>query len=88
MGAGSAALWPESKVADLVAAWFEDLVTADRSPSTLDAYRGSLDRCVLPGLGELRIRELRPGVVDRFIRSVADTSASVGEDGPLRGVAT
>jgi integrase len=72
----SGTLRSDSRVADLAAAWFQDITGSDRSPSTLDAYRGSLDRYVLPGLGQLRIRELRPGVVDRFLRTVADTSAS------------
>jgi integrase len=74
--AGAGSVRSDSKVADLAASWWEEIEASDRSPSTLDAYRGSLDRYVLPGLGQLRVRELRPSAVDRFLRSVATTSAS------------
>jgi hypothetical protein len=61
-------------VQHLADAWWDEIRLSDRFPSTLDAYRGSLDRYVLPGLGQLKVRELQPSVVDRFLRSI--TSAS------------
>jgi integrase len=52
--------------------WFkgiEDLVEhGHRSPSTLGLYRHVLDRHVLPGLGTLRLSEVTPARVDRFLQ--------------------
>ena len=47
----------------------EDLVEhGQRSPSTLGLYRHVLDRHVLPGLGSLRLAEMTPARVDRFLQ--------------------
>ena len=52
--------------------WFrqiEDLVEhGHRSPSTLGLYRHVLDRHVLPGLGSLRLSEISPARIDRFLQ--------------------
>lgn len=46
-----------------------DLVDhGQRSPSTLGLYRHVLDRHVLPGLGSLRLQEITPARVDRFLQ--------------------
>jgi integrase len=73
---GSGTLRSDSTVKQLADAWWDDIRLSDRSPSTLDAYRGSLDRYVLPCLGQLRVRELRPSVVDRFLRSITSASSA------------
>src|SRR5687767_150727 len=44
----------------------------DLSPVTMQAYRDRLDRQILPGLGQLRVRELTVGVLDRHLRLVAE----------------
>jgi integrase len=43
-----------------------------RSLSTADQYRGHLDRTVLPGLGELRLRELTVPRIDAFLAKLRD----------------
>ena len=43
-----------------------------RSPGTLRAYRDRLDGQIIPALGNLRVRELTTGVVDRHLRAVRD----------------
>ena len=60
-----------SRVATLAEAWYAAL--ADLSPVTLQAYRDRLDRQILPRLGQLRIRELSVGTLDRHLRGIADT---------------
>ena len=60
----------ESRVSDLAEAWYAGL--ANLSPVTMQAYRDRLDRQILSGLGQLRIRELSIGVLDRHLRLVAD----------------
>src|SRR3954467_2451966 len=61
----SAEIRPDMRVAALAEAWFRDVSSGDRSPSTLVQYRYRLDRQIIPALGELRIRELTPGTIDR-----------------------
>jgi integrase len=49
---------------------FRDVSAGDRSPSTLAQYRYRLDRQIIPALGELRVRELTPGTIDRHLTAV------------------
>lgn len=65
---GGGAITSESRVAVLAEAWFQSLV--DRSPSTMQAYRERLDRHILPVVGQLRIRELSVGLVDRHLTAI------------------
>jgi integrase len=65
---GGGAITAESRVAVLAEAWYEKLV--DRSPSTMQAYRGRLDRHILPVVGQLRVRELSVGLVDRHLTAI------------------
>jgi integrase len=51
--------------------WFRHLSEQDRSITTLQQYRYRLDRQILPVLGSLRVRELTPGIVDRYLRLTA-----------------
>lgn len=69
-------------------AGIEDLVEHwQRSPSTLGLYRHVLDRHVLPGLGSLRLGEITPARVDRFLQ---DKRRSTGYSTakPCRSVAS
>src|SRR3712207_8498159 len=52
----------------------------DLAPTTMEAYRLRLDRQIIPGLGELRIRELTAGVLDRHLKLVADTHGVRSEE--------
>lgn len=58
-----------SRVSALADAWYDNL--SDLSPVTMEAYRRRLDGQILPALGELRIRELSTGVLDRHLRAIA-----------------
>ena len=60
----------ESRVSVLAEAWYAGL--ADLSPVTMQAYRDRLDRQILPRLGQLRVRELSVGNLDRHLRGIAD----------------
>ena len=59
----------ESTVATLAEAWYAGL--ADLSPITMQAYRDRLDRQIVPRLGQIRLRELSVGVLDRQLRAIA-----------------
>src|SRR3954454_527136 len=63
-------LTADSRVLLLAEAWYSSL--DDLSPITLQAYRDRLDRQLLPRLGQLRIRELSVGILDRHLRDIAD----------------
>jgi integrase-like protein len=57
-------------VSVLAEAWFTGLKSL--SPTTLQAYRNRVDQQILPGLGNLRVRELSVGTIERHLRLVAD----------------
>jgi integrase len=59
----------DTRLSVLAEAWYAALT--DLSPTTMQAYRDRLDRQILPGLGQLRIRELTVGILDRHLRMVA-----------------
>jgi hypothetical protein len=72
VGAG-AEITPDTKIAALAETWFAEISAQNRSPGTLLAYRDRLDRQIIPALGNLHVRELTTGVVDRHLRAVRDT---------------
>lgn len=59
---------PDTKIAVLAEKWFSEL--EGRSPSTMQGYRDRLDRHILPALGNIRVRELSVGLVDRHLAAV------------------
>ena len=67
-----AEITPDTKIAGLAEIWFAEISAQDRSPGTLRAYRDRLDRQIIPAVGNLRVRELTTGVVDRHLRAVRD----------------
>jgi integrase len=60
----------ETKLRVLADVWFDQVKGRDLSPSTVQAYRDRLDKQILPSLGELRLRELSVGVVERHLAAV------------------
>ena len=58
----------ETRVRELAETWFASLEA--QSPSTRQRYRDRVDKQILPALGELRLRELSIGTVDRFLKAV------------------
>lgn len=74
---------PYLRVAALAEAWFRDVSAGDRSPSTLIQYRYGLDRQIIPAPGELRVRELTPGTIDRHLTAVTTKHGAAQRDGPL-----
>jgi integrase len=65
-----AEITPDTKIAGLAETWFAEISAQDRSPGTLRGYRDRLDRQIIPALGNLRVRELTTGIVDRHLRAV------------------
>ena len=60
----------DSRLSALADTWYAGLT--DLSPTTMQTYRDRLDRHILPGLGQLRLRELTIGILDRHLRLIAE----------------
>ncbi len=60
--------------------WYATITAAaeagERSPSTAAAYRGLLDRHILPSAGEWRLREATTGKVDRVLLTIREKSGA------------
>ena len=69
---GDVDVTPDTKLAVAAEAWYRGFCDEPRSPTTLQAYRGRLDQLIIPSLGNLRLRELTVGLVDRHLRTVKD----------------
>jgi len=50
--------------------WLDE-IASKVSGSTLDEYKRLVHRRIVPALGELRVRELKVGAIDRFLRGEA-----------------
>jgi integrase len=59
---------PDTRVRVLAETWFASL--EGQSPTTRQSYRNRVDKQILPALGDLRVRELSIGTVDRFLQTV------------------
>ncbi|WAL65920.1 tyrosine-type recombinase/integrase [Amycolatopsis cynarae] len=70
-GATSGEVTRETKLRELAAMWMEqvdlEVGRGEKSPNTATTYRSILDRHILPGLGELRVREATVSRIDRFL---------------------
>lgn len=75
-GDGSADITPNTRVRELAELWFVDIRAAveagEKSPGTEELYRSALDLRIIPGLGELRVREVTVGRVGKLLASVRD----------------
>lgn len=63
---------PNTRVRELAELWFASLDA--QSPTTRQSYRNRVDKQILPAFGDLRIRELSIGAVDRFLQTVTKRS--------------
>lgn len=59
-----------TRVSVLVAVWWDEFQDLDRAARTRDRYREALDTYILPGLGNLQIRECTVSALDRFLKAV------------------
>jgi integrase len=67
---GNADLTPDSRVSVLAALWMAELEAGDLAPRTREQYQGNIDRCIVPGIGSLRVRELTVSSCERLIRTI------------------
>ncbi|WP_245992814.1 site-specific integrase [Prauserella muralis] len=74
-GAGGDGITSETRLREIAQVWLadvrRDVDSGDKSPGTGETYASILHRCVLPGVGELRVREATVSRIDRFLTAVA-----------------
>jgi len=58
------------RVSALAAVWWDEFTDLDRAARTRDRYREALDTYILPGLGNLQVRECTVSALDRFLKAV------------------
>ena len=58
---------PNTKLSVVAELYWTEIRDSTRSPSTMEAYRGRIDHQVFPALGEVRLREVSVGLVDRHL---------------------
>ena len=66
----------DSKVSVVAAKWMAETAARDLSAGTIHQYQGSIDRHILPGLGEVRLAEATVPRVDRFLKSLTASSGA------------
>jgi hypothetical protein len=69
---GSSEITAGSTVTAVADEWYAGVERRDLAINTLAAYEETLRLHVRPSLGSLRIRDVRVGVVERFIAKVED----------------
>ncbi|GAA4669228.1 tyrosine-type recombinase/integrase [Gordonia humi] len=74
--AGGDTLTLDSTIGDLCALWLQDVDASGRAQATKDYYRRIVDRTILPGLNEVRLREATTGRIDRFLRAIPKPSTA------------
>jgi integrase len=60
----------DMRVSALASIWWGEFLDLDRASNTVTRYRDALDNHVLPGLGNLRVRECTVSALDRFLKAV------------------
>lgn len=55
---------------DFMTAWLDNVVALNVKPTTLQTYKTLLPRQILPSLGKIKIQELTPAILDKWIRTL------------------
>ncbi len=67
---GGNTITPNTRLAVAAQLYWDEIEESPRSPSTKGLYRDRIDQQVLPALGEVRLREVTVGLVDRHLAAV------------------
>ena len=66
----------ESRLKLVASKWMLEMEARDLAAGTIRQYRGSIERHILPGLGEVRLAEATVPRVDRFLKSLTHSSGA------------
>lgn len=67
---GGNTITPNTRLSIVAEMYWAEIEDSPRSPSTKGLYRDRIDQQVLPALGEVRLREVTVGLVDRHLAAV------------------
>src|SRR5262245_59545082 len=74
MGPSGDQITADTRVRVVVGIWEDEISTSDLSEQSKESYLGTLDRHVLPALGELLVREASVSRIDAFLKAVRANS--------------
>ena len=63
---------------EFMTAWLDNFVAMRVKPSTMQAYQSHFKNQILPYLGEVKVQELIPAMLDEWIRKLTQTGLSRG----------
>ncbi len=61
---------------DFMTNWLEEVVSLNVKPTTLQSYHTLFDRQICPQLGEVKVQELTPAILDNWVRGLQKTGLS------------
>ena len=73
---GGDLLSPESTIEELAGKWLDELKIKNTVAGTLTTYRSSIRSKIIPGIGQLRLREATIPRLDRFLKGLMVTPTS------------
>jgi integrase len=64
-------------VTSYLSTWMADKKTRGMRPSTAKTYQGHIDNYIVPAIGSRRLKDVRPDDIDRVLRRVTASAATV-----------
>lgn len=61
---------------DFMTAWLDNVVALNVKPTTLQEYRSRFQNYILPRIGEIKVQNLTPAMLDKWIRDIQKTGLS------------
>ena len=61
---------------DFMTAWLDNVVAANVKMSSMQTYRTFFDNQIIPYLGEVKVQELTPAMLDKWIRDIQKVGLS------------
>lgn len=72
-------------VNDFISAWLQNVVTVNVKPTTMQGYVSFFNNHVAPPLGDVKVQELTPALLDKWIRSLQQAGLSYGTLSDIHG---
>ena len=63
---------------DFMRTWLENVVKQNVKPTTLQNYRSNAEKHIIPILGEMKVQELTPAILDKWIQKLSKKGFSFG----------
>lgn len=61
---------------DFMTRWLEEVVTLNVKPTTLQSYQSVFENRIAPHLGDVKVQEITPAILDKWIRNLQKTGLS------------